>query len=72
MLQLVHIQIECALVVASHGYILGAHVNTCTLHNNAMLNCTPIFEYYIARLVLMNGHWKDTYLDEIGLEAVKM
>ena len=33
---LVQIQFECALVVASHGYILGAHVNEGTLLNNVM------------------------------------
>ena len=34
--QLVHIQIERALDVASHGYILGAYVNKHTLLNNVM------------------------------------
>ena len=28
---------KSALAVASHGYILGAHMNECTLLNNVML-----------------------------------
>ena len=29
-------EFESALVAASHGYILGVHMNECTLLNNVM------------------------------------
>ena len=37
MLQLVQIQSKFALAMASHGYILRAHMNECTLCNDAMV-----------------------------------
>lgn len=39
-----------------HDYIPGAHVNEHTLLDNVMLKCTPVFEYYIARIVVVIGH----------------
>ena len=41
MLQLMHIQYECALDAAFHGYILGVHMNDHTLLNNVMLMARP-------------------------------
>jgi hypothetical protein len=33
------------------------------------LNLTLIFEWYMARLVINNGHQNDMYYDEIGLSC---
>ena len=37
--QLVQSQTEFAISTASHGYILGAHVNECTLPDDVMNKC---------------------------------
>ena len=50
--------------------------NTCTTRNKicgfyvvTLLNRTSEFEWYMARLVVKNGHYKNTCSDEIRLCA---
>lgn len=40
-------QIEVALDAASHGYILAAHVNKCTLLNNVMERVEQCYGYRV-------------------------
>jgi hypothetical protein len=47
----VHIQIECALVVASHGNILGVHVNERTLLNIVMWDWLSMQLHYCITLL---------------------
>lgn len=34
-----------------------------------LLNQTPIFQWYMAKIVMMKGHYNDTCYDEIGPHA---
>ena len=45
--------LEYALVAASHGYILVAHMNECTLLNNAMQRSYKWDEFY--KLITYQG-----------------
>ena len=61
---LVHIQIECALVVASHSYILGAHVIERTLPNNVMWDWLSMQLRYCITLLRKRF---DVYIDMCNL-----
>lgn len=70
LLQLVHIQSKCALDATSHGHILKAHTNKCTMLGNVMLpfpsKVMPCTKYLTLHLLflgpLTKSLWSNLHL----------